>query len=202
MPDYNKGKIYTIRCYDDPTLIYVGSTTQTISQRWNDHKKNAQNPNKRDYSMKVYETMRERGLNKFYIELYEEVPCTNREQLGKREGEIIREIGSLNKQITGRTIYEYNQVNKEHKREYMKDYHVQNRDKRSDYSKEYRNAHIEELTQKSKEYREKNLEKIKEKKAQKITCECGCIITVGAKPKHVKTKNHLSFMVSKQEETI
>ena len=38
MPDYKNGKIYTIRCRDDESLVYVGSTTQQISQRWQDHK--------------------------------------------------------------------------------------------------------------------------------------------------------------------
>ena len=31
--DYQKGKIYTIRCYDDDSLIYVGSTTQSLAVR-------------------------------------------------------------------------------------------------------------------------------------------------------------------------
>ncbi len=39
MPDYKNGNIYTIRCKDDPTLIYVGSTTQQLSQRWHENKK-------------------------------------------------------------------------------------------------------------------------------------------------------------------
>ena len=34
MPDYENAKIYTIRCKTDENLIYVGSTTQTLSQRW------------------------------------------------------------------------------------------------------------------------------------------------------------------------
>jgi hypothetical protein len=34
--------------------------------------------------------------------------CENKEQLNKREGQIIREIGTLNKRIAGRTNKEYN----------------------------------------------------------------------------------------------
>ncbi len=30
MPDYKQGKIYTIRCKTDETLIYVGCTTQSL----------------------------------------------------------------------------------------------------------------------------------------------------------------------------
>ena len=49
--------------------------------------------------------MREIGKQRFYIELYEEYPCENIEQLRKREGEIIRELKpTLNKRIEDRTI--------------------------------------------------------------------------------------------------
>ena len=79
--------------------------------------------------------MREKGTDNFYIELYEDFPCQNRAQLGKREGEIIREIGTLNKQITCRTRAEYNNEpeNKAHKLEYMKKYNIKNREKRRRY---------------------------------------------------------------------
>ena len=45
--------------------------------------------------------------------LFEDFQTERREQLNKREGEIIREIGTLNKNIAGRT-------NRESKKEYEK----------------------------------------------------------------------------------
>jgi hypothetical protein len=33
MPDYKQGKIYTIRCKTDDTLIYIGCTTQSLCER-------------------------------------------------------------------------------------------------------------------------------------------------------------------------
>ena len=38
MPNYKNGKIYSIRCYNNDTLIYVGSTTQMLAKRWYKHK--------------------------------------------------------------------------------------------------------------------------------------------------------------------
>jgi hypothetical protein len=49
-------------------------------------------------------------------------PCENKEQLNKREGEIIREIGTLNKKIAGRTQKEYIEDNKDKIKEYKKEY--------------------------------------------------------------------------------
>ena len=39
MPDYQNGKIYSIRCYNNTSLIYIGSTCQQLSRRFTDHKK-------------------------------------------------------------------------------------------------------------------------------------------------------------------
>ena len=47
--------------------------------------------------------MRETNINDWYIEFYEDFPTERKEQLNKREGVIIREIGTLNKNIAGRT---------------------------------------------------------------------------------------------------
>jgi hypothetical protein len=33
MPDYKQGKIYTVRCKTDETLIYVGCTTQSLDDK-------------------------------------------------------------------------------------------------------------------------------------------------------------------------
>ena len=47
--------------------------------------------------------MRELDKNSFYIELLENYPCTTKEELRAREGHYIREMGTLNKYIAGRT---------------------------------------------------------------------------------------------------
>ena len=57
--------------------------------------------------------MLKEGVENFYIELIEEYPCDNLEQLRKRERHYIREMGTLNKFIAGRTKSEYVKDNKE-----------------------------------------------------------------------------------------
>ena len=80
-------------------LLYVGSSIQRLSVRWGGHKRDMlKKPNR-----PLYKNMLDKGVDMFYIELYEEYPCNAKEQLRKREGEVIREIGSLNKLIAGRT---------------------------------------------------------------------------------------------------
>lgn len=57
--------------------------------------------------------MLELGVDNFYIELIEQCPCNSKEELRSVEGKHIREIGTLNKQIAGRTQKEYYEDNKE-----------------------------------------------------------------------------------------
>ena len=62
--------------------------------------------------------MNELGVENFYIELIENYPCNDVYELRSREGYYIREIGTLNKNVAGRTRKEYkkqhHETNKEH----------------------------------------------------------------------------------------
>jgi len=126
---YNNGKIYTIRCKEDNNLIYCGSTVQPLYKRWHQHKKKYNKENDKEYNKLLYVKMREIGIDCFYIELYENFNCDNIEQLLKREGEVIRELGNLNKRIEGRTYKEYYKDNKEQYKEHNKKYYNENKDK-------------------------------------------------------------------------
>ena len=91
--NHKSRKIYTIRYKNDDNLIYVGSTVQPLYKRLTDHKIKTSNKKRNGYNMLLYQKMRETDFNDWYIELYEDFPKERKEQLSKREGEIIREIG-------------------------------------------------------------------------------------------------------------
>ena len=146
MPDYQQGKIYTIRCRTDDTLVYVGSTIQPLYKRFDSHKRNSKLENKKN--IPLYKMVNE-DWNNWYIELYEVCPCNTREELCRKEGEVIREIGNINIRIAGRTSQEY-----------MKEWAEKNKTRRAEYSKEY------EIKRRNKkaEYYQMNKEKWKYKK--------------------------------------
>ena len=186
---YNNGKIYTIRCRTDNNLIYVGSTTQPLHKRWYTHKSRLIDSNFDNYIL--YKKMKEIGKEEFYIELYENYYSNSKEELNRREGEIIRQIGTLNKLVAGRTPQEYYQDHKDEKRLYEKKYLSipENRDKRNEYQKQYK-----------KDNYEKNKEHNKEKRSQPFLCECGCTIQVQEKTRHRKTQKHINLMKKKEEQ--
>ena len=130
MPDYSKGKIYTIRNRNDDTKIYVGSTIQSLAVRFGGHKKNSKID--KYMNMKLYIEVNNDWSN-WYIELYENFPCENREQLLKREGEIIRLIGTLNVKIDGRDKKQYYIDNLDK----SKQYYIDNADKIKEQKKQH-----------------------------------------------------------------
>jgi hypothetical protein len=173
MPDYSKGKIYTIRNKNDDTKIYVGSTIQSLAVRFGGHKADSQR--EKCMNMKIYKEINNDWTN-WYIELYENYSCSNREELCKREGEVIRLIGTLNNRIENRSKKEYRDDNKEKAKEQRKQYLVKNADKIKEYSKNYQ-----------KQLYDINIEKKKEK----VSCECGCLIRKDKLTIHKKSKKHI-----------
>ena len=158
--DYSQGKIYCIRnnINDD---IYVGSTCQSLSQRMAQHRSILKHGNLG--GMKLYDLMIELGEENFYIELIEECPCENKDQLRKREGEFIREYHTgLNKKLAGRKSLEYYHDNKDRVKEYNKEYRKENRDKIREYDQKHYWENLEQILERQKRYRENNKDKIKE----------------------------------------
>jgi len=168
MPDYKNGKIYKVWSPEGDD-IYIGSTVQPLYKRFHTHKVNTSCRSK--ILFEKYDDVR--------IELIECVPCDNKEQLTKKEGEYIRNNNCVNKQIAGRTM-----------KEYCKEYRENNKDKISEYKKEWHENNKDKISEYKKEWHENNKEKIKEYRSKNFTCECGRTITLAHTARHKKSKAH------------
>lgn len=126
MPDYSKGKIYCIRSYQTDT-IYIGSTTQALSRRMTEHRCKSNRSNRlTSNAITQYDDA--------YIELIEEYPCNNIDQLKAREQYHIRGSDNcINKNIPGRSRKEYYDENIEKIRSYYHRDIERNRQKHRDY---------------------------------------------------------------------
>ena len=132
MVNYQLGKIYTVRSLTSPE-IYVGSTVAPLCKRMAQHRRDW----KKEEVLGLHKEI-VKDINEWYIELYELFPCNLKCELEKREGEVIRQIGTLNKRIAGRTRKEYYIDNFDKINEKQKEYYIDNADKLKEYSKEYR----------------------------------------------------------------
>jgi hypothetical protein len=162
MPDYQKGKIYKLWS-PSKNLVYYGSTTQTISRRLSKHLQDFNRYNNGCYhyvtSFKILE------FEDYKIELVEDYPCNNRQQLCKKEGEHIKANECVNKRIDGRTPKEYREDNIDKAKQYRKDnvdkikqYNCNNVEEKKQYNKKYRDANADKIKQYNKEYRAKQKE--------------------------------------------
>lgn len=162
MPNYQDGQIYTIRCRTDNTLIYVGSTTMTLARRIAYHRQVG-----KTIKTKFY-TCVNNNWDDWYIELYEVFPCENKQELCKREGEIIREIGTLNSKISGRTQAESDKLSyekhKEARQEHAKIYREEHKEEIKLAQKKYHENHREERLEAARQYNINNNEARKEYK--------------------------------------
>ena len=104
------------------------------------------------------------GVDNFYIELIETCPCASREELAAKEGQWIRQIGTLNKIISGRSNKEYWQDNIERKREIARTFY---------------DKHQEQILQGIKE---------------RCTCECGTDVNIHHIARHRGTTKHKQLM--------
>jgi hypothetical protein len=185
---YENGKIYLVKCKNDDTLVYVGSTYMSLEKRFSLHK------NSKTGSLYKYVND---DWDNWYIELYEEYPCKNKHILELKEGEVQRDIATINKNIAGRTHKQYLQDNFEKISEQKKQYRQDNLDKLSEYNKQHYQDNREKYLEQKKQYRQDNREKISEKNKQKIKCErCGSIFVKCSIKKHQRSQKCLNYNVN------
>ena len=162
---FNKSLLYTIRS-PHTDKYYIGSTTQILCKRFGDHKRHYnQYLNGKDHFITSYKIIE---LGDAYIELLEEINCENRNQLEKREGELIREhkADCVNQCIAGRTRKEYYEENNDKILEKKKQYRIDNFEKVQASDKKFYYNNIEKMKEKHDNYYKTNSNKIKERQRE------------------------------------
>jgi hypothetical protein len=183
MPNYQNGKIYSIRSYQTD-MVYIGSTTQSLAKRIGGHKVNykAYSVNGKRY-ISSYEIIKYPDA---YVELIEVFPCSNKMELHRREGEIIRATdNTTNRRIAGRTDQEYRTDNADK----IKQYYQDNKDILKYKKKQYRTENATTIKEQSKQYRADNADTIN----KKHICQCGSSYTKRNRSRHLKSLKHQEY---------
>ena len=76
---YKRGKIYTIRNITDDTMIYVGSSIDTLPKRLGKHKADC----KSGKGISLYKYIENNDWSSWYIEWYEDFPCNSKQELNR-----------------------------------------------------------------------------------------------------------------------
>jgi len=170
------GRVYSIRSHQT-TDIYIGSTTQILSKRMSDHRRDYKrySNNKMNYisSYKIVQ------YEDSFIELIFEEEFQSVDALHKKEGEYIRSIDCVNRNVAGRTVKEYYEEHKPQILEQKKQYYEDNRALK-----------LNNATQ----YYEDHKEIVKEKHKIQYTCKCGSICRISDKKRHERSQKHQAFI--------
>jgi hypothetical protein len=182
--DYSKTIIYKI-CCDGADEIYVGSTTD-FRKRKNQHKFGCYNEDKKAYNLKIYQTIRANGgWDNWRMVEIEVFPCNSSVESRIREefwrNELEAKLNMVKAYVS------------EEKDEYNKKYRQEHKEEISKKRQKYHQKNEKEINEKSKKYYQKNKEEVLIKMKEKITCECGKIISKRNKSDHLKTLKHLKL---------
>jgi hypothetical protein len=165
--DFSKGKIYKIVSPSHPELVYYGSTIGKLNTRLYKHKLH-------ECSSKLITC-----YNDAKIELIENWPCENRQELEKRERYYIDTFECVNINVPGRTQAERKKKYDDTHKEKLQNYRNENKKRKVDYDKKRRNE---------------NKEKIQERRKLTFVCECGSTSTTDHKSRHIRSKIHQDFI--------
>ena len=199
--DYKNGKIYSIRSYQTDD-VYIGSTCSPLSKRLWGHKNDyKQYLNDKTNYTSSFEIIK---FDDNYIELIELFPCGSKDELHKREGEIIRQTDNcVNKRIAGRSQKEYEldnrdkilekqKIYRENNRDKILEYYENNKDKFKEKNKNYYETNKNKILEKEKEYYQTNKDKILENHKIKIKCDiCNIEICKGSLRRHEQSLKHI-----------
>jgi hypothetical protein len=175
---YDNGKIYKLLC--DDGHYYIGSTTQKLNHRFNNHKTSSKTG-----TSKAYTYINSVGWDKVKIELIEDFPCTVKSELNEREEyyisksksdelclninsalltpekrkENVKNYYEANKEDIIESHREYNEKNREKVDSYQAQYRLDNAEKRREYTRQYTKDNQEQVKESKKRYNEENKEK-------------------------------------------
>ena len=212
MPLYENSVIYKLVHKEDldNNNIYIGSTTNFRGRKLK-HKENCYYESSKAHNYYVYQFIRENGgWDEWEMVAVETYPCESKRELEIRERFHIETLKSkLNGKIPYRSRKEYYEDNKEIISIKSKEYRQDNKEKIIKRSKKYYEDNKEIISIKSRIYYEDNIEniieygknrylenreKILEQCKEKITCECGCILTKTNLNRHRKSDTHKKKM--------
>jgi len=172
-----KGHIYIIFCHINPKIYYVGSTFNQLKQRWNRHKHHY----KEKQPVSLYKYFDEYGIENFSIKL---IKSYNVYREHNRDNQHLKAYEQLwiNKFRNSCNLYHsFNPLSKLRDKENKKKWRENNKNKNK-------------ILKHSRDYKKNNKEKILEKAKEKYTCECGSILTIVKKSRHLKSKKHQDYI--------
>ena len=206
---YSTGTVYKIICKLDSDIVYIGSTFNSLRNRWQHHKGSYKEYLNGKYScVSIYPFFQKYGIENFKIIRIKEYECYRATRVDYKHLHAYEQLW-INK--TKNCINKYSPfsipiIYKERQRQIEKIRYENNKERIKERVKLYAKEHKVEIKERSKIYREKNQDVISEKKKQPIFCIiCKSSITSSHFKRHTRTDKHIqnakqviyNFIISK-----
>ena len=216
------GSIYIIKSIE-PSLhdFYIGSC-KDMKRRMIGHKSHCYNEKRREYNYKLYQFIRANGgwdnwemvqigyvwnkatkplfqIEQDYIDQYK--PTLNGQRAYSSEEQRKEYNKNLKKQHREKNRKPKKEITIEEieqRKLRRKEYFNNRKDIKREYDKNYRIKNIDNKKEYHKKWYENNKDKISEMNKEKFTCECGSILRIDKKTRHLKTKKHQDYISSIQ----
>jgi hypothetical protein len=171
-----KGYVYKITNADE-SIVYVGSTSLTLTTRWKLHISSYQRwlNGKNKCQATIYYHFKDHGVDKFTISLLSEHDVDDRKQLNHFEQLVINTTRCVN-MVPAHKTEEEKRVQKQ----------------------TYRDSHKDKATLRAKQHYEANKDRIKARANERIECECGNTYTRYNKSRHIRSNKHLMSLADHQ----
>jgi hypothetical protein len=156
---YQRGKIHKIvdvgynKCY-------FGSTIEKLlSNRMSRHRSTYKNylSDKLKTRVTSFDLFDEYSIENCKIELFENYPCSSKQELEAREGHYIRTTDCVNKHIMGRTKEQWTKDNEERLKDLKKKWQEDNKEHIKDLKQQNYQRDKKRIKDKCKEYYEKKI---------------------------------------------
>jgi len=164
---YSTGNVYKIICKLDSDIVYIGSTFNSLRNRWQTHKQDYKSYLDRKHScVSIYPYFEKFGIENFKIIRIKEYECyrgnrSDRKHLNVYEQLWISKTKNCVNKVNPFNLLKYNtDVMREYYKEYRKEYYEKNKEQKKEYQKEYSKKNKEKISENQKEYYEKNREKL------------------------------------------
>ena len=193
--NYQIGHVYKILCIVNSDFVYIGSTFRQLNLRWQRHINHYKLYLKKGIlNMSTHKYFDKYGIQNFKIVLIKSYKVSSDSNWDNKELKVFEQLwinktkNSVNRQCA------FNPLAKLDHKIIMSKYYENNKEQVNECNKKWYNNNKEKKNQKGKEWRNDNKEKINKREREKITCECGSIISKKSIPRHKKSKKHAKLM--------
>ena len=178
---------YKIYSDQEPTLVYVGSTSKRLlCQRMGQHREDMKR-GKGCASVQILSKYPDAKIELLLVPII----CNDLAERNKFERLLTESEGGCNYRVQGRTKKEYNDEWNANNKEYYRKYRDDNREHYKAQKDVYYKENKTYFKDIHKKYYDENADKIRAQKREYITCECGVDVQRGHMPRHRKTTKHI-----------